>query len=34
MEKGRQNSFMERVAAIIVDKRNILFFLFALAAIF
>ena len=34
MEQGRQTSFMERFAAVIVDKRNILFFLFALAALF
>ena len=34
MESGNQRSFMERAAALIVDKRNILFFLFAMAALF
>ncbi len=34
MNAGTRKSFMERVAALIVDKRNILFFLFALAALF
>ncbi len=34
MQPGSQKSVMERVAALIVDKRNIVFFLFALAALF
>ena len=34
MKSGNQRSLMERVAALVVDKRNILFFLFALAALF
>ena len=34
MESGSRKNFMDRVAALIVDKRNILFFLFAMAALF
>lgn len=34
MKAGKRNSFMERVAAVIVDKRNVFFLLFAAAAIF
>lgn len=34
MRAGKQGSFMERVAAVIVDKRNVFFLLFAAAAIF
>ena len=34
MKAGKQGSFMERVAAVIVDKRNVFFLLFAAAAIF
>ena len=34
MKAGKQNSFMEQVAAVIVDKRNAIFLIFAAAAIF
>lgn len=34
MRAGKQGSFMERVATVIVDKRNVFFLLFAAAAIF
>ena len=34
MKAGKQSSFMEQVAAVIVDKRNVFFLIFAAAAIF
>ena len=34
MKAGKRGSFMERVAAVIVDKRNIIFLIFAALAIF
>lgn len=34
MRAGKRGSFMERVATVIVDKRNVFFLLFAAAAIF
>ena len=34
MKAGKQNSFMEQMAAVIVDKRNVIFLIFAAAAIF
>ena len=34
MKAGKRGSFMERVAAVIVDKRNIIFLIFAALSIF
>ena len=34
MEAGRKMSFMEKLAAFIVDGRGLIFLLFAVAAIF
>ncbi|MGN0981387.1 MAG: RND family transporter [Candidatus Limivicinus sp.] len=34
MKAGKRGNFMERVAAVIVDKRNVFFLIFAAAAIF
>lgn len=34
MEENKRSSFMEKVAAVIVDKRNIIFFIFITAALF
>ena len=34
MRAGKSGSFMERLATVIVDKRNVVFLLFAAAAIF
>lgn len=34
METGKKTSFMDKVAAVIVDRRNIIFFIFLLAALF
>ena len=34
METGKKTSFMDKVAAVIVDRRNIIFFIFLMAALF
>lgn len=34
MNTGKKESFMDKVAAVIVDRRNIIFFIFLLAALF
>ena len=34
MSKGTEKSFFEKLATVIVDKRNLIFFLYACALIF
>lgn len=34
MKTGKKESFMDKVAAVIVDRRNIIFFIFLMAALF